>query len=195
MHMTRADRITISRLALTPLGVLLLFLPDVFGSARIWATAAVWIILIYSEISDYLDGYVARKYGEVSDFGKIFDPFCDVLMHLSYFVSFCVMGLLPLAFVLLVLFREYSILLLRLLMAKSGVMMGARPGGKAKNVSYVVTGAAVLARLSLRRLDLFPALDPILGYAVIFFCVVAGALSLLSFADYYLQFRKLTAKK
>lgn len=193
--MTRADRITFSRLALTPLAVLLLFLPDALGSARIWATVAVWLIAIYSEISDYLDGYVARKYGEVSDFGKIFDPFADVLMHLSYFVSLCVKGLLPLAFVLLVLFREYAIMLIRLLMAKNGVMMGARKGGKAKTVSYVVTGAAALLRLSFRRLDLMPVLDPWLGYAVILFCVISGALSVLSLADYYLQYRKLTAKK
>jgi CDP-diacylglycerol---glycerol-3-phosphate 3-phosphatidyltransferase len=193
--MTRADRITVSRLLLSPLGVLLLFLPDAFASSRAWATVAVWIVAVYSEISDWLDGYVARKYGEVSDFGKIFDPFCDVLMHLSYFIAFCAMGLLPLAFVLLVLFREYAILLIRLLMAKGGVMMGARPGGKAKTVSYVVTGAVVLVRLSLRRLDLFPALDQALGWAALFCCVVAGALSLASLGDYYLQFRKLTAKK
>lgn len=193
--MTRADRFTVSRLALTPLAVLLLFLPDVFGSARAWATVLVWLIAIYSELSDYLDGYVARKYGEVSDFGKVFDPFADVLMHLSYFVAFCVKGLLPLAFVLLVLFREYSIMLIRLLIAKGGVMMGARPGGKAKTVSYVVTGAAALLRLSFRRLDLFPVFDPWLGWAVIFFCVVSAALSVLSLADYFLQYRKLAAKK
>jgi CDP-diacylglycerol---glycerol-3-phosphate 3-phosphatidyltransferase len=193
--MTRADRITVSRLILTPFGVLLLFLPDVFDQSRVWATALVWIVVVVSELTDYFDGSVARKYNEVSDFGKIFDPFCDVLMHLSYFISFCSKGLLPLAFVLVVLFREYAILLIRLLMAKGGVMMGARPGGKAKTVSYVVTGAAVLIRLSLRRLDLFQAYDSVLGYVVVFCCLVSGALALLSLGDYYLQFKKLTAKK
>lgn len=193
--MTRADRITVSRLILTPFGVLLIFLPDFFDRTRVWATILAWILIVFSELTDYFDGRTARKYNEVSDFGKIFDPFCDVLMHLSYFITFCSMGLMPLAFVLVVLFREYAILLIRLLMAKGGVMMGARPGGKAKTVSYVVTGAAVLLRLSLRRLALFQAFDQALGYLVVLLCLVSGALALVSLGDYYLQFKKLSAKK
>jgi CDP-diacylglycerol--glycerol-3-phosphate 3-phosphatidyltransferase len=191
--MTLADKITFSRLALTPFAVALFFLPGALPSSAVWATVAVWIIAVYSELSDYLDGYVARRQGQISDFGKVFDPFADVLMHLSYFVSFCVAGAMPLAFVLVVLFREYAVMLIRLLTAKKGIMMGARPGGKAKTVSYVITGGAVLLRVSLQRFGLFPGADRGLGVLVDVLCVVSGIMSLLSLLDYLRQYRKLSA--
>jgi CDP-diacylglycerol---glycerol-3-phosphate 3-phosphatidyltransferase len=192
-RMKRADTITASRIVLTPLALFFLFVPELFGVGSVWAMIIVWVIGVYSEISDYLDGKTARKYSEVSDFGKVFDPFADVLMHLSYFIAFAVLDIIPLAFVIVVLFREYAVMLIRLLCAKDGVIMGARRGGKIKTVSYVVTAAAALLRLSLNRWNAPAGTDMIFSILVTCFCVVSGALAILSLWDYYREYRKLEA--
>jgi CDP-diacylglycerol--glycerol-3-phosphate 3-phosphatidyltransferase len=166
-----------------------------FGVGAVWSVALAWVLGIYSEISDYLDGKTARKYKEVSDFGKVFDPFADVIMHVSYFIAFTVLGLLPLAFVIIIFFREYAISLIRLLCAKDGVIMGAKRGGKIKTVSYVVTVATALLRLSLRRWGIFPQADMVLGALTIVFCCVSVSLALYSLYDYYKDYRKLVDQK
>ncbi len=189
--MTAADKLTLSRLVLTPIAIFLLFVPRIFGGAP-WSLILLWIIAAYSEFSDFLDGYVARRSGKANDFGKVFDPFADVLMHMSYFIAFAVIGVLPLAFVLVILFREYSIMLLRTMTAKKGVLMGARPGGKLKTVSYVITGAAALFQISLRSLGIWSGFDPVLGWIILGLCCISAVLSVLSLIDYFIQYRKLS---
>lgn len=46
----------------------------------------IWFLIIFNEFTDFIDGYLARKYGLVSNVGKILDPYADVLQHLTYFV-------------------------------------------------------------------------------------------------------------
>jgi CDP-diacylglycerol--glycerol-3-phosphate 3-phosphatidyltransferase len=154
---------------------------------------ALWIIAALAEFSDFLDGWTARRREEVSDFGKVFDPFADVILHLMAFSCLAWERVLPLAFVLLVVVREQAVSLVRLLAARKGLVMGARRGGKAKTVSYVIVGAAALLRSSFSRLGLFPGLDAALGVAVIALSAASAILSVLSFADYVVQYRKLGA--
>ncbi len=81
--MTLADRLTLARLVLMPLAVAAyLWLPL---PAAYWACG--WICAA-AEISDWLDGKVARARGEVSDFGKLADPFCDVIYRMGVFLAF-----------------------------------------------------------------------------------------------------------
>lgn len=90
MALTLADKITLARLGLMPLAVAsYLFLPIDYCLA-FWFCG--WICA-FAEITDYLDGKVARARGEVSDFGKLADPFCDVIYRIGIFLVY----LLPVA--------------------------------------------------------------------------------------------------
>jgi CDP-diacylglycerol--glycerol-3-phosphate 3-phosphatidyltransferase len=153
--MTLADKITSVRLVLAPLFFVVYLLPVFFprlSADLVRLTVPVlWGLFIVSEISDMFDGMVARRRKEVSDFGKLFDPFADTLVQITYFLCFVMDGIFPVILLLLVLYREFGILFLRNLMLKKGVAMGARLGGKIKTVTYIIAGAAALLAVSFRR--------------------------------------------
>jgi phosphatidylglycerophosphate synthase len=81
---TRADRITLARLLIAPIAAAAYLLLPVGGQACFWA--AGWICGL-AEFSDWLDGRVARARGEVSDFGKLADPFCDVFYRMLVYLA------------------------------------------------------------------------------------------------------------
>jgi CDP-diacylglycerol--glycerol-3-phosphate 3-phosphatidyltransferase len=90
MALTLADKITLARLGLMPLAVIsYLYLPIDYCLA-FWFCG---VICGLAEITDYVDGKVARARGEVSDFGKLADPFCDVIYRIGLFLVY----LLPVA--------------------------------------------------------------------------------------------------
>ncbi len=90
MGLTLADKITLARLGLMPLAVAsYLYLPLNYCLA-FWFCGVICAI---AEITDYVDGKVARSRGEVSDFGKLADPFCDVIYRIGMFLVY----LLPIA--------------------------------------------------------------------------------------------------
>jgi CDP-diacylglycerol---glycerol-3-phosphate 3-phosphatidyltransferase len=90
MALTLADKITLARLGLMPLAVAsYLYLP-ITHCLAFWFCG--WICAL-AEFTDYVDGKVARSRGEVSDFGKLADPFCDVIYRIGMFLTF----LLPIA--------------------------------------------------------------------------------------------------
>lgn len=85
MALTLADRITLARLGLMPLAVAsYLYLP-IDHCLCFWFCG--WICA-FAEITDYLDGKIARARGEVSDFGKLADPFCDVIYRMGIFLAY-----------------------------------------------------------------------------------------------------------
>lgn len=201
--MTLADKVTSLRLILAPVFLVVYLLPQWLPS---WsgrlapATVPVlWALFILSEITDLLDGKIARIRREVSDFGKLYDPFADTLVRITYFLCFVLDGILPMVLLVVVLYREFGILFLRNLMMKKGVAMGARKGGKIKSFTYMIAGAIALLAVSVTRLG-WEGLFPL--PASLFFCLrlaarVVFALSVLmavvSFVDYfsvYLKTRK-----
>ncbi|MDR1931053.1 MAG: CDP-diacylglycerol--glycerol-3-phosphate 3-phosphatidyltransferase [Treponema sp.] len=188
-----ADKISAVRIVLAPIFCIVYLLPG-SGSApgAPWTVPVLWIIFIVSELTDMLDGMAARRLGEVSDFGKLFDPFADTLVQLSYFLCFVLEGILPVFLFLVVLYREFGVLFLRNLMLRKGVAQGARMGGKIKTVSYIAAGAAALAASSLRRLG-FPweteRVFFILSRAAPVLFAVSVFFAALSFADYVRVYR------
>jgi CDP-diacylglycerol--glycerol-3-phosphate 3-phosphatidyltransferase len=192
--MTLADKITSLRIIFAPFffGIYLLpsFFPAWFAEGAQWTVPVLWFLFISSEITDMIDGKVARKRNEVSDFGKFYDPFADTLVQLTYFLCFVMDGVLPVVLYLVVLYREFSILFIRNLMLKKGVAMGARKGGKIKTVAYISAGAFALASSSAVRLGLDPRIGHRLGLvaAVVFTLSVLAAI--LSLGDYLSVYRK-----
>lgn len=159
-------------------------------------------MFVWIELSDLLDGRVARSKNEVSPFGKLFDPFADVVARITYFLAFTSIGIMPLWVLLVVLYREFGILFLRMLLGLKGIAMGARTGGKLKAGIYMVAGMLSLALYSARVLGGGQAAGPIvlansagilyaLGLLTLIAYVLAALATVLSFVDYIVQFRKL----
>ncbi|MDR2617736.1 MAG: CDP-diacylglycerol--glycerol-3-phosphate 3-phosphatidyltransferase [Treponema sp.] len=192
--MTLANKITSVRLILAPLFFVVYLLPQfsskLFESLTLWTVPVLWIIFIVSEITDFLDGMAARKRGEVSDIGKLYDPFADTLTQLTYFFCFVIDGILPALLFLLVLYREFGILFIRNLMLRKGIAMGARMGGKIKTVTYILAGSCALLASSVRRLGLDNSLYRITSITACVIFLISVILAAYSFLDYVSVYRK-----
>jgi len=195
--MTLANRITLLRVILAPAFFALYSVPE---NCPIWAAISpvfmivlLWVIFLAAEITDALDGMVARKYNQSSDFGRLFDPFADTLVQITFFLCFMLAGIFPAFLFLIVVYREFGILFVRNLMLRKGITMGARKSGKIKTIAYIVACSTAMVYTSLIRLDILPFLHRIfeIGSVVVF--AVSVVFSVASFLDYVSVYR--AAKK
>jgi len=193
--MTMADRITLLRVILAPIFFALFLLPadcPVWAAVHPgWIVALLWVIFIVAEITDGLDGMVARRLNQTSDFGRLFDPFADTLAQLTFFLCFVVADILPAALFLVVVYREFGILFIRNLMLKKGITMGARMSGKVKTTAYIVACSTAMTYNSLYRLDIevLAFLVPVFAVAAVVVFAVSVVISVLSFFDYLSVYR------
>lgn len=194
--MKLSNKFTLIRIIASPLFFLIYFIPKWLGaqqgSALCIASVAVALpLLAFAEFTDFLDGHYARKHNEVSDFGKMFDPFADVFLHLSTFTCFVFSGYIHPALYVLILYREFSQNFLRMVAAKSGTAIAARKGGKLKTVMYVACCFVCLALDGAVSTGLAAAWNlntsifPYITNIVFAICVV---LSYISFIDYLKHF-------
>jgi CDP-diacylglycerol---glycerol-3-phosphate 3-phosphatidyltransferase len=188
--MTTADKLTASRLVLAPVFFIAYRIFDCLGP--IPYIAVLWALFLVIEVSDLFDGLAARREGNVSDFGKLFDPYADVFARLTYFVCFVLGGLMPAWAFILILYRELSINFMRMLLAQRGIAMGARKGGKLKSATYMVAGSVSLLYVSLSKLGLLQQFLPPLFDVMYALYSLAALLAVVSFIDYFVQYRKLT---
>jgi CDP-diacylglycerol--glycerol-3-phosphate 3-phosphatidyltransferase len=92
-----------------------------------------------------LDGYIARKYNQVSDFGKFLDPLADKLLVIAVMTIFCQWGLMPAWALMIVLTREFAVTGLRLVAVGKGNVIAAGWSGKVKTASTMVGLCAMMA--------------------------------------------------
>lgn len=126
---TTANKITITRVALIPVFLVLCYLDH-----RIAAT----IVFIIASLSDLLDGYIARHYNQVSNFGKFMDPLADKILVLSAMCFLVEKGQMPGWVVAVVLFREFAVSGLRLVAAERQRVIAAAWSGKIKTTCTMV---------------------------------------------------------
>ena len=138
--MNLPNRLTVTRLVMTPLFFVIFFLVDLFPSFNP-VLYAVLLVLFYGvmELTDLLDGKIARKRGLVTDLGKVLDPFADVICHLTFFTCFLAAGIMPVWAFIPILWREFSQSFTRMLMMGKGKAMAANIFGKAKTCLYALT--------------------------------------------------------
>lgn len=170
---------------LSPVFFVFAFLP-LWGDGRfaLLSTVVLWVLFAIIELSDMLDGAVARGLGIVSDLGKLLDPFADVVSRLTYFLVFVVLEIMPAWMFLLIMYREVGIIFVRMMMMRDGVALAARKGGKTKAVMYAVSAGLGLFLLMNIRLGTFPALEGVLPWVVLGSFAVSVFLSWASFLDY-----------
>ncbi len=138
--MTTASKITLVRVAFIPLYMILMYRSAGVPGIWMWLALAIFII---ASLTDYIDGYIARKYGQVSDFGKFLDPLADKLLVISAMTMFCEWSIMPAWALMIVLTREFAVTGLRLVAAPKGNVIAAGKSGKIKTASTMI-GLCVL---------------------------------------------------
>ena len=126
---TTASKITMLRVAMIPV-----FLVLAYTDHRIIAT----VVFILASLSDLLDGYVARHYNQVSNFGKFMDPLADKILVLSAMCFLVEKGQMPGWVVAIILFREFAVSGLRLVAAEKQHVIAAAWSGKVKTTCTMV---------------------------------------------------------
>ena len=148
--MTTASKITLVRVVLIPVYMVLMLLSANGADWLRWAAAAVFVI---ASISDFLDGYIARHYNQVSDFGKFLDPLADKLLVTACMMIFVGWGRMPSWVVFIVIAREFAISGLRMVAASNGTVIAAGWSGKIKTSCTMVGLIAMMAFTTSSVLD------------------------------------------
>ena len=169
--MTTASKITLIRIAFIPLYMALMYLSG--GQANLWSWLSLGVFILAS-ITDYIDGQIARKFNQVSDFGKFLDPLADKLLTIAAMVMFCGWGAFPAWALMIVLTREFAVTGLRLVAVGKGKVIAAGFSGKVKTFSTMVGLCFMMA---------FPT-NWILGWVVIGIIVVT---TVYSGVEYFIQ--------
>ncbi|MCR4939921.1 MAG: CDP-diacylglycerol--glycerol-3-phosphate 3-phosphatidyltransferase [Treponemataceae bacterium] len=194
--MNKADKFTTVRIVFAPVFLLLYIIPEFIPSLRFLSGCLMFPLLCFAEFTDYLDGYYARKTKSVSDFGKLYDPFADVFLHLSCFFCYVHTGYMSFIILLFLFYRETGMLFLRMVAAKQGVAIGAKKGGKFKTVLYIVTSFICLSVESLKRIGI-PAenYEEVTSVVILVMSILCLVASYLSFFDYLKNFKSIFRKK
>ena len=139
--MTTASKITLIRVACIPLYMALMYVSGGQMGLWLWLALAVFII---ASLTDYVDGQIARKCNQVSDFGKFLDPLADKLLTIAAMVMFCEWGKFPAWALMIVLTREFAVTGLRLVAVQKGNVIAAGWSGKVKTASTMVGLCALM---------------------------------------------------
>lgn len=134
--MNTANKLTMIRVVLIPVFIVLLY----------WnLTLAAVAVFILASVTDFIDGYVARHYNQITDFGKFMDPLADKLLVMSAMAWFVEAGWMPGWAFFIVLAREFAVTGLRLVAVEQGLVIAAGKSGKVKTASTMVCIILMLA--------------------------------------------------
>jgi CDP-diacylglycerol--glycerol-3-phosphate 3-phosphatidyltransferase len=120
------------------------------------------VLFSIASITDFLDGYIARKYGLVTTFGKLMDPLADKILMCSGFVVLCAENLIPAWVVVVILAREFLVTGIRLVATSQGSVLAADSLGKLKTVFQISTLIYFLLFLAAGE-PTFGFFDPLFG--------------------------------
>ena len=140
--MTLASKITLIRVAFIPLYMVMMYLSGGVSGLWMWLALAVFII---ASLTDYVDGQIARKCNQVSDFGKFLDPLADKLLTIAAMTMFCEWGQMAAWALMLVLTREFAVTGLRLVAVGKGKVIAAGWSGKIKTASTMIGLCVMMA--------------------------------------------------
>lgn len=133
--MTTASKITLARVVLIPIYMVFMYLSG--GNSGLWLWLALGVFVIAS-LTDYVDGQIARKWNQVSDFGKFLDPLADKLLVIATMAIFCEWNVFPAWALMIVLTREFAVTGLRLVAVGKGIVIAAGWSGKVKTACTMI---------------------------------------------------------
>lgn len=143
--MNLPNKLTISRILLTFVFMFFLF------SKGIYAKSFALAVFVIASFTDYYDGYLARKAGQVTNLGKILDPIADKVLTLAAFLAFVQLGLAEAWMVVIIITREFFVTGVRLVACGRRVVLAAEQGGKHKTASQVAAIFLMLVFLTVKE--------------------------------------------
>lgn len=167
--MNLPNKLTFLRILMVPVFVILMYCN--FSNARLYATA----IFAIASFTDFLDGYIARRDGLVTNFGKFADPLADKILVCSALICLTAIGDIPAWGVIIIIAREFAVTGLRVIAASENITIAASKLGKIKTVSQLI--AMILLLTDITRL--YTAGLYIFYFAVLF--------TLISGIDYFIK--------
>lgn len=188
--MNLPNKLTMLRMAMIPLFLVFVLIPNTLFSHTYLAALAVFAA---ASFTDLLDGRIARSRGLITDFGKLMDPLADKLLVMSALVSFVQLTWVPGVVVVIILAREFLVTSVRLIAAGKGTVLAADQWGKMKTVSQMVWICyLLLSRWLMSWPQLEPAFDVMLGVHYVLMAVVV-LLTLYSGYNYMVSNKQLFA--
>jgi CDP-diacylglycerol--glycerol-3-phosphate 3-phosphatidyltransferase len=166
--------LTILRIFFVPLVVVLLLTKG--HNMDLWAVA----VFLLAATTDLLDGYLARKRGQVTALGILLDPLADKLLTASAFISLVELHLVPAWMVVIIIGRELAVTGLRSIASAQGFLLQASDLGKSKMVLQVMAISVITLET---RFSVLPLAGVVLLWMVVLFAVVSGT-------QYFLDFRR-----
>jgi CDP-diacylglycerol--glycerol-3-phosphate 3-phosphatidyltransferase len=143
--MTVANYVTFFRIFVSPIFLVVYLEHDLLGIKATMLPYVLLFLMGVSELSDLFDGYLARKFNQVTDFGKIFDPMADSIARLTVFLAFTGgVVQVPLLLVFIFFYRDSVISTLRTICALRGFALAARRSGKIKAVIQAIAAFLIV---------------------------------------------------
>lgn len=155
--MNTPNRLTLTRIILSPIFMVFFLMENVYSRAL------SLLIFAFASLTDLWDGYLARKYGIVTGFGKFMDPLADKILTSTAFISFAALGYVEPWMIMLIIIREFFITGLRSLAAYRGMVISPTASAKFKTGLQMLTIAAILLYINLKTIM------PAMGYTGNFF--------------------------
>ena len=168
------NAITIARIPLAVVFFVLLLLGGTYGLDDLvirWVAGALFVVAIST---DWVDGYLARKYDIVSDFGKLWDPIADKLLTGAGFVGLAILAEWPWWIVIIILVREWGITIHRFIVAGSHIVAAAWLGKVKTAVQGVALGWWLLPLHQLIGMDWWIGVGIVLMYVALVLTIVSG---------------------
>ncbi|MCG2713168.1 MAG: CDP-diacylglycerol--glycerol-3-phosphate 3-phosphatidyltransferase [Candidatus Omnitrophica bacterium] len=189
--MNLPNRLTIWRIVLTFVFMFLLFSSGVLG--KVLALAAFTIACI----TDFYDGYIARKYNLITDLGKLLDPIADKILVMAAFLAFVEMRLVPAWMVVVIIFRELVITGIRIIGVSKGKVLAASLAGKHKTVSQMISiffilGVIIIKEAGDAGISFWRAeYEPFLNISIYILMLITVVLTLISGISYFIKNKKI----
>ena len=173
--LTLPNALSLLRLILAPVVVWLVL------SGSIAALGLALVLMVIAELTDFFDGYLARALRQESEIGRLIDPVCDVIYHVSVFLAFVKQGWMAPWMLFVIYARDLGVPYVRTLARQRGIDIGVRYSGKIK------TGVHGVAQITVVLVALGYLSQTFLGFDTIFMVLLAATvISLISLADYTL---------
>ncbi|MCK9286067.1 MAG: CDP-diacylglycerol--glycerol-3-phosphate 3-phosphatidyltransferase [Sphaerochaetaceae bacterium] len=183
--MNLPNKLTVSRMVMAPLLFIAFMLPE-WGGEQLKTFSVIVTLILFgcTELTDLLDGIIARKWNMVTDLGKVMDPFADTFSRLTYFVCLSHASIMPVWAFVIIMWREFSIVFVRMLMMGKGVAVPANIWGKSKAVLYAIS--AIVGFLFIALDHWAPSSSFIASFEIVLIVVfgLAAFASLASFGTY-----------
>ena len=157
--------LTISRILLVPILVVIM-LTELDGKEFIGLA-----IFLLAALTDFLDGFLARRRSQVTQLGKLLDPAADKILTSAAFISLVGLDLAPAWMVVIIIAREFAVSTLRSLAASQNMVLAAGTSGKIKTTAQIVAISLLIVSSELGR---FQQLAPIALWIALFFTIYSG---------------------